>query len=322
MKRFAFLLLFLCSGVLHAQKANMGIAVGSTLFFGDLGGANYIGRPLFFDLERSLIRPVGTAFYHYQYSRRLAFRLQGSYTAISGDDRLITPSEIFAPEWFRWYRNLNFQSKLWEVSGQMELYVTRYMPGSMRWRTGPYLVGGAGMFHINPKALYNGTLVELQPLRTEGQGFPGTGRKVYSLYQPAILIGAGIRYNVTSDFTIGFEYVDRKTLTDYMDDVSTVYVAKSDFDNFFASDPAKAALAYELSVRSDEIDPDGVYSQVTAPGQQRGDDKDLDHYIFAQFYFAFVPNKKKIKPKSQLKCMKWGGEDGPGAKGSNYRYRR
>lgn len=306
----------------QAQKANFGIAVGSTLFFGDLGGANAIGRPLFFDLERSLIRPVGTAFYHYQYSRRLAFRLQGCYTAIGGDDKLITPTALYAPEWFRWYRNLNFQSKLWEVSGQMELYVTRYMPGSMRWRTGPYLVGGAGMFHINPKALYNGTLVELQPLRTEGQGFPGTGRKVYSLYQPTVLIGAGIRYNVTTDFTIGFEYVDRKTFTDYMDDVSTTYVSKSDFDNFFANDPATAALAYELSVRSDEIDPDGVYARITAPGQQRGDPKELDHYIFAQFYFAFVPNQKKIKPKSQLKCMKWGPEEGPAMKGMKYRYRR
>ncbi len=289
----------------------MGIAVGSTLFFGDLGGANAIGRPLFFDLERSLIRPVGTLFYHYQHSRRFALRLQGCLSAIGGNDKLITPTSLFAPEWFRWYRNLNFQSRIWEISGQGEIYVSRYMPGSMRWRAGPHLIVGGGLFHMNPKAEYNGSLVALQPLRTEGQGFPGTGRKVYSLYQPTVLLGAGIRYNVTTDFVIGFEYVDRKTFTDYMDDVSTTYVSQADFYNFF-SDPATAALAYELSVRSDEIDPDGVHSAVTAPGQQRGDPKDLDHYIYAQFYFAFVPNKKKIKPKQQLKCMKWGIDELPG----------
>ena len=312
MKRFILALIIMVSGPswLIAQKNNFGLAIGSTLFFGDLGGANYIGRPLFFDLERSLIKPVGTAFFHHQYSKRIAFRVQGSLTGIAGDDKLITPAEIFAPEWFRWYRNLNFHSSLWEISGQVELYLSKYYPGSLSDRVGPYLAGGVGVFHFNPKADYNGTEVELRPLRTEGQGFPGSDVKEYSLFQPCLLIGAGIRYNVTHDFTIGFEYVDRKTFTDYLDDVSGVYVSQSEFDNYFASDPLTGALAYDLSVRSDEIDPDGVYASTTAPGAQRGDIKDKDHFIYAQFYFAWVMNKKSVSKKSQLKCMKWGGEGG------------
>ncbi|HYV91039.1 MAG TPA: DUF6089 family protein [Chitinophagales bacterium] len=295
------------------SKADLSISVGSTLFFGDLGGANYIGRPLFFDLERSLIRPVLMLSYHYQASQRFAFRFQACYTGIGGDDKLIQPKAVFAPEWFRWYRNLNFHSKLWEVSAQAEFYFIKYQPGDLRQRWGPYILLGAGLFHFNPKTIDdNGNEVELRPLHTEGEGFTGSGVKEYNLFQPCFPMGVGIRYNLTSTFTFGIEYADRKTFTDYIDDVSTKYVSQSDFNAFFSNDPATADLAWTLSKRSNLIDPDGVYANITAPGQQRGDKKDLDHYIFPmQFAFSYVLGKKQhISRKSELKCMKWGGSGG------------
>jgi len=320
MKKNTFIVLFLITLLpLLSQsqipnKTSYTIGVGTTLYFGDLGGANYIGRPLFFDLERSLIRPVVTLGYHHQISRRFGYQIQGSYTAIAGDDKLIQPHDVFAPEWFRWYRNLNFQSKLWEISFQAEFYLTKYEPGSLMFRVGPYVLAGVGMYHFNPKGLTNdGSLIELRPLHTEGQGFTGSDNKEYSLYQPCVPIGAGIRYNLTSDFTIGFEYADRKTFTDYIDDVSTNYVAQADFTNYF-SDGATANLAYDMSVQSEQLDPSGVYATVTAPTQQRGDPSDLDHYIFAQFNFCYTISQRKVSQKSQMKCMKWGGEGGQNTK--------
>ncbi|MEO5674988.1 MAG: DUF6089 family protein [Chitinophagales bacterium] len=294
----------------HPPRTDIAVSIGSTLFFGDLGGANFIGRPLFFDLERSLLKPVGMLSYHYQASRHLGFRIQASYSGVAGDDQLIEPKQLFAPEWFRWYRNLNFHSKLWEVSVQAEYYLIRYEPGNMDKRWGPYLLIGAGMFHFNPKGLHQGSEVALKPLHTEGQGFPGIDAKEYKLYQPCIPMGAGLRYNVTREFIIGVEYADRKTFTDYIDDVSTDYVAQADFNNFFSNDPASAALAYELSVQSDLIDPDGLHAQVTAPEAQRGDPKDKDHYIYPTFSFAYVIGQRHVNAKSQLKCMKWGGSGG------------
>lgn len=315
MKKFlltVFAIIFL-SPLLRAQlpaKVDLGLTVGSTLFFGDLGGANYIGRPLFFDLESSLTKPVVMLHYHYQKSKKVGLKFQAAYTAVAGDDKLIQPKEQFAPEWFRWYRNLNFQSKIWEVSGQFEYYLTKYQTGSMQYRVGPYIFAGVGVMHMNPKANYNGSLVALQPLHTEGQGFDGIDAKEYMLYQPVFPIGVGIRYNVSPDFVIGFEYGDRKTFTDYMDDVSTSYVAQSDFNNYFANDAISATMAYDLSVRSDEIDPEGIYSDVTAPGQQRGDPTDKDHFIYVGFSFNYVLNQRKVSKKDQMKCMKWGGEGG------------
>ncbi len=294
----------------HRPRSDFGINIGSTLFFGDLGGANYIGRPLFFDLERSLIKPVGMLSYHYQYSRRIGLRAQASYTGVAGNDQLIQPKQLFAPEWFRWYRNLNFHSTVWEISGQVEYYLLRYEPGNLDKKWGPYLLLGAGMFHFNPKADFKGTTVELRPLHTEGQGFPGSNVKEYSLFQPCILIGAGLRYNVTRDFIIGIEYADRKTFTDHIDDVSTSYVSQADFNSYFSNQPATASLAYDVSVQSELIDPDGLHAVVTSPGSQRGDPKHNDHYIYPTFSFAYVMSKRKVSVKSQLKCMKWGGSGG------------
>jgi hypothetical protein len=180
----------------------------------------------------------------------------------------------------------------------------------MQYRVGPYVFIGGGLMHMNPKANYNGSLVALQPLHTEGQGFDGVTTKEYNLYQPIIPIGVGIRYNVTSDFVIGFEYGNRKTFTDYMDDVSTSYVSQSDFNDYFSSDPISAAVAYDLSQRSNELDPEGIYSDITAPGQQRGDPTQKDHFTYVGFSFNYVLGQRKVSKKDQMKCMKWGGEGG------------
>ena len=298
------------SQFLSAQKSAVGISVGPTLFFGDLGGANAIGRPLFFDLERSLIKPVGSLLYPYQLNSRFGFEVMGSYTSIAGDDKLLQPRSVFSPEWYRWYRNLSFHTNLWDVQVHGEYYLLRYKPGSLKDRWGPYIMLGVGMFHFNPKTEYNGTTIELKPLHTEGEGFPGSDVKNYSLYQPCIPAGVGILYNVTSDLSIGFEYNDISTFTDYIDDVSTKYVSQADFNSYFSNDPSTAALAYEVSKRSDEIDPEGIYSYVTAPGEQRGDYTDKDEYIFMQFSVHYTLGQHHIRPKNQMKCMKWGGETG------------
>ena len=94
----------------------------------------------------------------------------------------------------------------------------------------PYIVGGAGFFHFNPKSEYNepgGTkrMVELKPLRLEGQGFAEyPDRKEYSLIQKELLFGGGVKYYLNESMYVGFEVLHRKTFTDYIDDVSTKYI--------------------------------------------------------------------------------------------------
>ncbi len=270
----------------RSQALEVGIDAGITGFLGDLGGANYIGRPFLFDLETSLTKPAGSL--HFRYYLGGLFAVKGSltYTGVAGNDSLIQPTADFSPEWYRWYRNLSFQSTVLEGALTGELNFKRFEPGSKRYRIAPYVLAGIGVMHFNPKTSYNGNLVELQPLHTEGQGFDSLNVKPYSLTQPVFPVGIGLRYNISENLLFGFELRNYFTLTDYMDDVSSSYVAPDQFYKYF-SDPNVASLAYELSRRSEEKDPEELNGYVTAPGQQRGD-ANKDQYFTMQVSLSYL----------------------------------
>ncbi len=268
------------------QALDIGIDGGITGFLGDLGGANYIGRPFLFDLETSLLKPASSLHARYYLGGLFVVKAGFTYTAVAGNDSLIQPTAEFSPEWYRWYRNLSFQSTVLEGALTAELNLKRFEPGSKRYRIAPYVLAGIGVMHFNPKTSYNGNLVALQPLHTEGQGFDSLNVKPYSLTQAVFPVGVGLRYNISENLLFGFEFRNYFTMTDYMDDVSSTYVSPQQFyDNF--SDPNVAALAYELSRRSEEKDPEELYGYITAPGQQRGD-ANKDQYFTMQVSLSYI----------------------------------
>ena len=123
-------------------------------------------------------------------------------------------------------RNLQFKSVFVESALTLEYNILGYDPIFMTKRISPYIFAGIGMVNFNPKALHNGEWVELQPLHTEGQGlaeFPE--RKPYKKVAIAFPFGLGLKVALTDRINIGFEAGLRKTTTDYLDDVSTTYVA-------------------------------------------------------------------------------------------------
>ena len=278
-KRIVFSLTILCYQQLKAQTADVGVALGAASFFGDLGGANNIGRPLMFDYESSLVKPAVGIFYKQHFGRKFSLRAQVFYTEIGGNDKLIEPRYTYAPEWFRKYRNLNFHSQLWEGAVLGEINLFNFSNGAMKNRISPYLFGGIGVFHFDPLTTLNGVTYHLHDYHTEAQG--AAGPKQYSLTQVCYPWGGGIKYKLTPYIILGVEYGDRLTTTDYMDDVSTKYPSLAEFQSMFPGDAAKAQTAYELSRRSQELDPGEANGVTTAAGEQRGDPKNNDQYIFS-----------------------------------------
>lgn len=279
---FTLIFLIMITRTAMSQSCEVGVLTGMSTFFGDLGGANDIGRPLFFDFEASQVRPVIGGIVRVNLNRHIAWRNNVFYTKIGGDDKLIQPSAVFANEWFRWYRNLNFKSTILEASSMIEVNMMPYDPMHSHKNFTPFVFGGIGVFHFDPTTEFNGQTVHLQPLHTEGQGFSQyPDRQPYHLTQMCIPWGFGLRYAANEYLNIGLEYGDRYTFTDYIDDVSSNYVSQTEIQQYFHSDPATADLAWALSVRSDELDPEGIYSVTTAPYQQRGNPKNKDQYIFA-----------------------------------------
>ena len=134
---------------------------------------------------------------------------------------------------------------------------------------------GVGVFYFNPKADFQGQTYNLRDYHTEGQGYVPT-RKNYSTFQLCIPLGIGFKYTIDRQWGLGLEFGIRKTFTDYIDDVSTTYIDLSQYQTGDQYD-----VGQFLSNPSDRSDP--AAANTTAPGQQRGDPRYKDSYMFAIF---------------------------------------
>lgn len=255
-----------------AYRSEVHIGAGATNFLGELGGADQIGTDYFKDLELNQTRLAISAGLRYKLTQMFALNTHLSYGKISGDDAL-------TKEFFRNYRNLNFKSNIYEINTNLEFsfireqvgarYRLRGVRGQRGFEMSAYGFVGVGLFYFDPKGQIDGEWVKLRPLNTEGQGLTST-RKKYSNFQLAIPIGIGFKYSFDRRWGIGLEYGIRKTFTDYMDDASKTYYDNGDL--FLQKGALSAAMA-------DKSSKDFPY--ITAAGEQRGDPRDKDAYMFA-----------------------------------------
>jgi len=262
----------------NAQKNVFEIyaGVGVSSFLGELGGSNQIGTNFAKDLDIEATRMTMTIGGKYFYHPRIAQRVSLTYGWLSGNDnRTLEPA--------RNERNLNFRTPIFEINTGFEIYLVTESPIKNRYRlsgvrqkgsnpVGIYLFGGVGGFYFNPKGQTpSGDWVALQPLRTEGQGFYET-RAPYKRFQLCIPMGLGFTFRLSPQWRLGVDLGLRKTFTDYIDDVSLTYVDPSIFGQNGSVDPALSALLADKTK--------GNIAGAGAPGQQRGDPKDRDSYMF------------------------------------------
>jgi hypothetical protein len=240
--------------------------LGATNFLGELGGANRVGTHAFRDLEFSMTRPAVMVGYRYRLSPTFANCTKFSYGVVSGDDKL-------TKEPFRSNRNLSFKSNIFELSTNLEIsflqeqvghrYRLRGVRGMRNIEISAYGFVGIGVFHFNPKAKLDGQWYQLQPLGTEGQG-KAASREKYKRTQLCVPLGLGAKYAIDRQWSLGFEIGLRYTFTDYIDDVSKSYYY--DRGN---------SLVQQLADRS--------LDDKSHVGEQRGDPRYNDAYVFAVF---------------------------------------
>lgn len=238
----------------QAQDREVGLFLGTAQYQGDLSTKH---------LTLSETKPGLGLFMRYYFGPRINFKGAFNYGAVEGDDS--NNSDFQGGSHYR--RNLSFKSNIFELSGQVEFNILPYISNSKRYKFAPYVFTGASLYYFNPKAQMNDKWYALQPLGTEGQGLPGEKDK-YHRVQGAIPYGFGIKYSLGHFWNIGLEVGQRKLFTDYIDDVSTVY------PDFNALQQEHGADAVALSNRS-------LYLKPRVEGDQRGDSKDLDMFLFA-----------------------------------------
>ena len=142
----------------------------------------------------------------------------------------------------------------------------------------PYVFAGIALFQFNPEANYNSIWTELQPLGTEGQHLEGSTIDPYKLTQISIPMGIGLEIRVSDYSSIGLELGIRKTFTDYLDDLSTVY---PDIEQLTETNPLAGALSYRVPEYT------GVNDFENPVGNKRGNPNKKDLYLFTGMTFSF-----------------------------------
>ena len=144
-----------------------------------------------------------------------------------------------------------------------------------------YVNGGISGIFYQPKALYENEWVKLQPLGTEGQNYIAS---VQPYKRTALIIpfGLGYKFRLGKFSTINLDISMRKSFTDYLDDVSTVYASIASLAE--TSGEVAAALANRSEFGFTE-------------GSQRGNADNNDNYFFLGFRF-----QKTIGSKNKTSC--------------------
>jgi Domain of unknown function (DUF6089) len=253
MKKSFLLSLFLIVFIsVKAQRSEeLGIFIGGSYYIGELNPSGHLN---------SLTRPAGGIVYRHNVNSRFAFAGSLLFGSIQGID---ARSSAFEQQ----KRNLSFRSRLYELAARAEFNFLEYRIGDEKRQFSPFIFLGVSVFNFNPRANIQNQWVSLQPLKTEGQS------KGYLLTQMAIPFGAGFRVNLAKRVGLLVEWGMRKTFTDYIDDVSTVYANPADI---IGNGPLAVALADRSTTPADNI------------GRQRGNPRNKDWYNYAGLTLTFV----------------------------------
>jgi hypothetical protein len=257
-----------------------GITMGPMVFMGDLGGNFGQGTTFLKDYNLPVTRLTVGAYLTYYPEEWMGIRGMLNHGELYGNDALIKTNTGEAVT--RKNRNLDFRTQLNEMLVVGEFYPTVFLedePEDHQGRILPYGLLGLGIFHFNPQGSYvdpqgDATWVDLRPLHTEGEGFPEyPGRKMYSLTQLNIPMGAGLKYFLSNNVNISAEVLHRKTFTYYLDDVSTTYIDPALFFKYLPY--SQAVIAEAVSNKS----VDGYNTPNYGPGNKRGDHTQYNAYF-------------------------------------------
>lgn len=258
------------------SQGDVGIVAGISNYQGEL--ASYSTANGF----KAKIGPVIGVHAGYELTSRFQLRGDLQYLRLSGDD-LFNDNEVTRA------RNLNFFSPVFQLAGGIDWNILGFSQSDGKAFT-PYASVGASLFHMNPSTIYLGKKVALHPLGTEGQGLADyPDQKPYHLLQPSIQLGGGLKFLTSGKVIIALEMMMSYTFTDYIDDVSSIYIS---YDELLAkSGPETAALANR---EGEYLNTEPV---IVPTGTKRGNDTTNDFFgtITVRFGVPFHVSSGQFK---------------------------
>lgn len=324
---FLPLLLLTAATAAHAQRSlEVGVATGVVQYYGDLG--NYDG-PVQWNSARPGMTLTFRDFLNNPkryVTRSLTTEARLSWFRVGYDERAMIPGMELS-EMKNLRRGLSFRNDLVGASGHLVLNAYRepYQP-LFQQRFFMYFHIGLGVYHGRPKAdlfrgdidpanrywFWNdGTIRDAAPGTPDAQVIEKDGEYETDLYDwltqapkgygentrasrdspwhVAMPMGAGVRYMITKEISLGVEYQYLMFTNDRIDDVSDRYATWAEIDATYANDPVKQELARYIS------DPTGLGTNGEEGifTSRRGNPGLLDTISFLSFEVSY---KFKRKP--------------------------
>jgi hypothetical protein len=195
-----FFALLITINTAKGQKNEIGISLGAFNYTGELSpGYNVINY-----------RPAGSFFYRLNISPVIALRasLHAGYVHANEENSSNPVSSL---------RGLYFTTFLNEVAVMAEYNFFNYRGRKEDRRLSPYLTGGIGVFNSQKR-----------------HGSSVVSKNDYVVI--CIPVGFGLKYKLSRQLNLGFEFVARKTYTDRLDGVSSSHVGPHETANLFDKD--------------------------------------------------------------------------------------
>jgi hypothetical protein len=270
MKLYVLIMLFVCTLSMKSQWLwDFGVNASMANYLGDIGGKEGTAKSFVSDIQLAKTRWNFGGFARYKWRPKVSLKLALDYIRVEGDDKLSANPG-------RMYRNFNFRNDIIDLgaTGEYFFYENNDLGNTYRYRNGfrAYVFAGVGAFYSNPKSLYRGEYVAMQPYGSEG-----------TIYRKVIMnipMGVGFYFTLNKRNRIGFEINYRKTFSDFVDDISGSY----------ASTPPGDPYEQELFLRTTELSRDenpAAYDS-HAWGSKRGESTNKDSYLTLGFSYSYV----------------------------------
>ncbi|HAI76731.1 MAG TPA: hypothetical protein DCM08_10835 [Microscillaceae bacterium] len=285
----------------YPNHFSIGFQVNAMNYFGDLSPSTN-----FYSTDLALTRAGFGVYLSRTFGKYFSLRAGLLYGRLRGDDfEANDPNSSDFSTQMRYARNLHFRNDIFEFNlaghfNLLPLNTTNIKNKLIKFT--PYFLAGGGVFYHNPQgrmpADQGGNWIDLQPLRTEGQGLASRPSN-YSNWQFNFIGGVGVKMSLGEKLELGIESGVRFLFFDYIDDVSNTYPDQTTL---------QSDLSRSMSNRSNEV-LSATYGQardlrnagLELTGERRGNPFNNDAYIVTNINLAIklLPKKKKDEPKEK-----------------------
>jgi hypothetical protein len=321
MKKIAALFLLFGYSVTYGQRTmDIGVSMGATNYFGDVGNNEVFNatssRPGGAITFRNFLNnPAQTGFQYQPFSLEARFSWQRI-----GYDETKSIGDKKGYQLRNYGRGLSFRTDVYGVSTHLSytVYPNRRKPLDKQGAA-MFFYAGVGIYYAEPKAdLFRGDVdinnryyfwadgtirdqdektgqgniikkdgkfeTKLDEWRTEGQGYNGElgQKRPYNLLHIGFPLGMGWRWGLSKSLTLSAEVSYIKFITDYLDDVSERYATYEEIAANFP-DANKQELAKYIS------DPTGKgtngYEGIQT--SKRGNNRKTDGYAFISLELSY-----------------------------------